>query len=127
MGGGKRAKARRNAIMQKAQQNGHGAPTCTYCGARLSRKPEAYDAKRGEPLQFFTMDHIVPRANGGCHDLRCLAAACRVCNEERATMPLDEFIESLGDKAVITVEKAREMMREAQSISEARRYWSNRL
>jgi 5-methylcytosine-specific restriction endonuclease McrA len=120
MGGGKRAKARRRAIMEKSQAN--GAPHCSYCGIRMSRKAEFYSATRADPVGFFTMDHVLPRACGGCNDQRNLVGACRMCNQDRGDMPLDQFIESLGDKAVITVERAREMMREAKAVTEAVRF-----
>jgi 5-methylcytosine-specific restriction endonuclease McrA len=125
MGGGKRAKARRRSIMAKAQLNGHGLPRCTYCGVQMSRKAEHYAAPPGAAVQFFTMDHIIPRAKGGCNDQRNLTGACRPCNEARGDMPLDEFIESLGDRAVITVDQAREMMALAHQITLSRRFGFN--
>lgn len=120
MGGGKRAKARRCAIMAKSQKN--GVPRCTYCGVQMSRRAEHYSARSDAVIQFFTMDHIIPRASGGCNDQRNLTGACRPCNEARKDVPLDQFIEELGDKAVITVEEAREMMALAQQITMARRF-----
>ena len=68
MGGGKRAKARRCAIMAKSQKN--GVPRCTYCGVQMSRRAEHYSARSDAVIQFFTMDHIIPRASGGCNDQR---------------------------------------------------------
>lgn len=124
MGGGKRGKNRRRAVMEKAQQTGGGVPRCAYCGAQMSRKRDYYFAPAGAEVVFFTMDHIIPRAKGGCNDQRNLIGACRPCNELRGDMPLDQFIELLGDAALITIERAREMMAEAQAITAAVRWRS---
>jgi 5-methylcytosine-specific restriction endonuclease McrA len=45
--------------------------TCTYCGT---------PGEAGNPL---TLDHVVPLALGGAHDLSNAVVACRRCNSSR--------------------------------------------
>lgn len=98
-------------------EDGNGHPRCTYCGVRISRK--AFHAAPDDPIQFFTMDHISPASLGGANHNENLVPACQPCNKERGDKPLDQFIESLGDKAVISVEEARALMRQGERITRA--------
>lgn len=39
-----------------------------------------------------TVDHIVPRADGGTNDFTNLVSACRSCNSRRQDKPLKDFV-----------------------------------
>jgi 5-methylcytosine-specific restriction endonuclease McrA len=110
--GGKRWHNRRERVLANATANSE-PPRCTYCGVRVSRKISTWPPEREAVIHFFTLDHIIPKATGGSDRVENLTAACYWCNQDRGDMPLDDFIRSLGERAVITPERAREMMREA--------------
>lgn len=50
---------------------------CLFCGARL------VVALDGKPLGSATVEHIVPRSQGGTDDVQNLALACARCNHEK--------------------------------------------
>lgn len=50
---------------------------CAYCGKDNGK----------------TIDHIVPLARGGKHDVSNLTMCCQTCNSRKCTMLLNEFIE----------------------------------
>lgn len=52
--------------------------TCLYCG-HVTLKPH--------------IDHIMPRASGGGHELDNLAVACKACNESKGDRILPELDE----------------------------------
>jgi 5-methylcytosine-specific restriction endonuclease McrA len=51
---------------------------CSYCGASLTR----FTA---------TMDHIIPLARGGAHDIANIALACRSCNASKGNKLLGDW------------------------------------
>jgi hypothetical protein len=58
-----------------AKTNGH----CIYCGVRL------------DSSNNFSVDHVVPRFNGGDNSIENLVPSCRSCNSAKRTRDLDEF------------------------------------
>lgn len=46
---------------------------CPYCTQRVSR---------------LSMDHVVPLAGGGAHDIENVVAACGPCNKSKRDVPL---------------------------------------
>lgn len=48
-----------------------------------------------EPDTYLEIDHVVPVAAGGGHELSNLAAACRHCNASKGTMSAEDFIKRL--------------------------------
>lgn len=48
---------------------------CRYCGRELEEK--------GEWPLFPTLDHVVPRAQGGEHTVENLVVACQPCNQRK--------------------------------------------
>lgn len=83
----------KNRTMQKVRKQG----VCHYCG------------EFGD-----TVDHIIPRSQGGTHNIENLVCACRDCNTLRSSMPYDKFynlMKSLGKreaKRIITLERTNE-------------------
>lgn len=107
----------RDAVFDQAQR-GNDRPRCAYCGRPVSKKAGMPGTvPRDEPVRPFTMDHIIPKADCGSWNPRCLLPACDICNFDRGDMPLDEFIASLGDAAVMTVDQARSHMNRARAIT----------
>ena len=53
---------------------------CAYCGVRNRR---------------LTVDHVVPRRDGGTNDPKNILPACTVCNTRKADMSVEEFREAL--------------------------------
>lgn len=64
----------------------HGG-LCAYCG-RPTRRPRA--GLHGAPDRA-TLDHVVPRSEGGPLTARNLVLACLACNGERGTLDAEEF------------------------------------
>ena len=56
---------------------------CAYCGTDL----------HGEK---WTVDHIVPLANGGTNDECNMFAACKSCNHRKGTSSLESFRKQVG-------------------------------
>ncbi len=53
---------------------------CVWCGANLTRRP----------AKDVTLDHVVPREQGGTNDARNLVTACKSCNASRGTRDVRE-------------------------------------
>lgn len=118
-------KARRDKVLADAAALAGDRPRCLYCGCAVSRKVGLANADPvemgGELTWPFTLDHIVPRANGGANDRRNLAAACGPCNAKRANMPLVEFIRRLpelrpGVVPALSIEDAERLVAGAQAV-----------
>src|SRR5918995_6517935 len=60
---------------------------CVYCGA-IVRRPGP-GVRRTPTLA--TLDHVVPRSNGGRLESGNLVLACRACNNERGVMDAGAF------------------------------------
>lgn len=55
---------------------------CCYCQADLTQ---------ANPREV-TLDHVVPRCEGGTHEAKNLLTACLTCNSQRRDMPVRKFI-----------------------------------
>ncbi len=60
---------------------------CCYCGRRLSEKPES--------LRRRTVDHIIPRSNGGTDHPSNLVPCCLGCNQWKKHHSLQRFLEDV--------------------------------
>lgn len=56
---------------------------CYWCGCGLRRELGYQNSA--------TIEHLVPKSQGGPDRIWNLAAACRRCNHTRGTMPINEF------------------------------------
>ena len=56
--------------------------TCQFCRRRV-------------PPAELTIDHLVPLARGGLDEITNYVTCCRLCNQEKANLPLEEFAASL--------------------------------
>lgn len=57
---------------------------CFYCGVRLFKKRKGHRAKA-------TIDHYIPKAEGGSNARENLVPACSSCNKEKGRLMPDEF------------------------------------
>lgn len=60
---------------------------CRYCGIELVKVPSFGQPHSDPPPEgkgWATMDHVIPVAAGGKHDLENLVASCHLCNAERS-------------------------------------------
>ena len=74
---------------QKAQQ---GHLECHYCGRKglVAELPD--DASRADLKRLATLDHVVPRSQGGAEfDRGNIVVACHPCNQKKGNMMPDEF------------------------------------
>lgn len=56
---------------------------CHYCGEVLT------------PFNA-TVDHIIPQANGGLHNVSNLLLACKKCNSKRGCVPYQKYIKRIA-------------------------------
>jgi len=69
--------------------------TCVYCGSALP----GYNSPSEPTTRHATLDHIVPRSQGG-HDLpHNLVTACERCNKARCDIPFEEFVAKVRSQA----------------------------
>jgi 5-methylcytosine-specific restriction endonuclease McrA len=95
------------------RSSNQGRPRCRYCGKVVTRKAHKVDH---HTVRLFTMDHVIPRSEGGMFHDDNLLSSCMQCNADRGSMPLDQFIAKLGEKATMTVEEARAAMDRARLV-----------
>lgn len=67
---------------------------CFYCGKRMFIFPTALSSQPGRQRSGHeaTIDHIVPRAQGGANTRGNRVAACNKCNHTKADMAPPEFL-----------------------------------
>ncbi len=69
---------------------------CAYCGNEVQQQVgRLFPGKE----KMATLDHIVPRSQGGQHTDDNLVCSCMVCNSKRKDTPLFEYLE--GDMSKI--------------------------
>lgn len=80
---------------------------CHYCGTKLT-------------MDDLTIDHVIPRANGGGNENENLVASCQECNQLKGTIPYKIFVEAMksgrvdelvNDHKKLTDAAARESVR----------------
>lgn len=65
---------------------------CVYCGRDVivTTDPEIVSRFKTRPIA--SIDHIIPRCEGGTNEEDNLVTACRRCNLERGTMDAFEYL-----------------------------------
>ena len=58
---------------------------CFFCGTKIYAGKQQLKP-RG------TIEHLRPRSRGGTDALENLAAACRICNQEKGNRTLEEYV-----------------------------------
>lgn len=80
----------RKRVILEAYKN--GLRRCPCCGVQMVwQGADGYYFKN-----LATVDHIVPRSQGGANHSGNLFVMCRTCNHERDTQCFVEFLESKG-------------------------------
>lgn len=68
--------------------------TCQMCGWKPFYVPDNYDGKKtlatwvGKKLRLLEIDHIIPRIEGGTHDIGNLQTLCDHCNRVKGSRVL---------------------------------------
>jgi 5-methylcytosine-specific restriction endonuclease McrA len=84
---------------------------CHYCASELiPRKAQQSDDRYyrtvngervpKEGLKFASVDHILPRSQGGHSDPHNMVLACRDCNSARSSTPYKDFMDSVAKTGV---------------------------
>lgn len=66
---------------------------CAYCGCIMNRAPGASDGQIDD--NTCTLEHIIPRSEGGKNYYSHTIAVCHKCNYERSSFPL-QFHQIIG-------------------------------
>lgn len=67
-------------------QNWH----CCWCGTEMIPEPNKHNS--------VTVEHILPRSQGGSDEMENLAAACLHCNNKRGTSGIEDFMQKFLHK-----------------------------
>lgn len=100
------------------------AGLCCYCGEEMSLPPRLNGHKSLRPtdaevtqIQFkpsdITRDHIAPKSQGNPGKLFNLAAACRLCNQEKGDLPLLVYLLAKTTNTVREAHRRQAHIREA--------------
>lgn len=71
--------------------------TCVWCN-----QPEGHLGPRG----MLTLDHLIPRSQGGTNETHNLITACMCCNRQRGDMSAEQFAHLLGRRILARAQKA---------------------
>lgn len=86
--------AQREAVWAKS----HGR--CWYCGAFLARTDEIeWNNSDADVRHAFTVDHLIPKSEGGPSDIDNLVPACFSCNATKHSRPLEHLRVILANRA----------------------------
>lgn len=74
---------------------------CVFCGCQTWLAIEGIKKQKPpagmQVKQMATADHIIPQAHGGTDRMSNLAMACMKCNNDRQTMPFQEYMDVRND------------------------------
>lgn len=76
---------------------------CFYCRVEMVFKGR-------QNGKFMTMEHLIPKSQGGTLAEDNVVAACKACNEARGTMKIKDFVEFMEAKRMKEKEKERAEM-----------------
>ena len=58
---------------------------CCYCGTDM----QTSDTSR---KKYVSLEHVIPKSEGGADETENLVAACQGCNNKRGSLPVDQFM-----------------------------------
>lgn len=99
----RKTRNRKLATELKAHTTKHDYTHCHYCKTELSHENR-------------TLDHIIPKCNGGKDDLSNLVFCCQSCNQLRDNIPYEVFIN------IVTSEEERKDFKEAMHQCNIRKH-----
>lgn len=88
---------------------------CYICGQKIETKISQDNVDLG------TVDHVLPRAKGGCGNLKNLRCCCRFCNNLKSDLPLTDDL-----KNFIKSEKEIVIKNNIKTVSEYKEYKKGR-
>jgi CRISPR/Cas system Type II protein with McrA/HNH and RuvC-like nuclease domain len=77
-------KAAIKALTRRSLFNDNGG-ACRYCDQKLT-------LQTGNHKDFATIDHVIPKSDGGSDDYHNLTIACKSCNEQKGSLSVEEFL-----------------------------------
>lgn len=89
------AKIRKNARNAVYARDNH---TCHYCGIVLPAPELLPELNYPEHGNHLTLDHIIPRSEGGGNNVYNLVTACFECNNERGDREYIEFYSEMKER-----------------------------
>ncbi|MEU9424815.1 polymorphic toxin-type HINT domain-containing protein [Streptomyces sp. NPDC048342] len=87
--------AERQKVYDANEAKNDGVLKCDYCGQDVTRRPSASGVP-GRPDDA-QIDHVEPRASGGHGGAHNGAVACRRCNRDKSTKPLEDWDDELRE------------------------------
>ena len=78
---------RESLFAQLLSSDGEG--TCHYCKKRSSRFVKLAHPRRA------TLDHLVPRSQGGFNTIENMVIACRPCNDRKGSLSEERYRQRL--------------------------------
>lgn len=79
-------------IRTKLFHKQHGL--CIFCKCSM-KAPKSGQRKQED--NYATLEHIVPRSEGGTNDESNFAVSCFACNSVRRSMPFEEFVQIISE------------------------------
>lgn len=74
--------------------------TCCWCGCECTNDFQIIGGQPQPLPQTATVEHIIPIAKGGQHNINNVAIACFECNNKKTDMDLEEWIVLKNTKKV---------------------------
>jgi 5-methylcytosine-specific restriction endonuclease McrA len=79
-----------------------------------------YCLRRVEAEEENTLDHVVPRVEGGGNSYRNLVSCCPDCNSYKGGKPADDFLRRLYREGWLTAVELRKRLRALQELAEGK-------
>ncbi len=86
--------AKREELRRKTYEREGGK--CFWCGGRVRLTWKRQWTGRETPEDAATLDHIIPKSQGGKYDINNLVCACRSCNAKRGSADAQEFLRTVA-------------------------------
>lgn len=76
---------------------------CAYCGRKMN-------TIKGHSYQF-TVDHIIPKSNGGTNSPLNRLPCCRTCNTMKADNSLEYFLTQINFRLSVNIERSKSSLK----------------